>query len=173
MHKNPWYSKEVFDTPIKVSRAISKSGETPVFLDSTPLFLGEPIDNNIRRSADGLINELVRGELIHLSKNLGAIMRTDSDTARYAARLSAGQLTSSCTSDYIYSKIGSTVPSWVYQAAAEEVDNAMDKVVDMLLNYAPGFESEPVGTLMGMASDGSLRRIQKYCDELGDWYGRM
>lgn len=131
------------------------------------------IDNNIRRSADGLINELVRGELIHLSKNLGVIMRTDSDTARYVARLSAGQLTSSCTSDYIYSKIGSTVPSWVYQSAAEEVDNAMDKVVGMILNYAPGFESEPVDTLMGMASDGSLRRIQKYCDELGDWYGRM
>ena len=42
VHKNPWYSKEVFDTPIIVRRAISKSGETPVFLDSTPLFLGEP-----------------------------------------------------------------------------------------------------------------------------------
>ena len=31
-----------FDSSINVRRAISKSGETPVFLDSTPLFLGEP-----------------------------------------------------------------------------------------------------------------------------------
>ena len=58
-------------------------------------------------------------------------------------------------------------------SAAEEVDNAMDKVVDMILNYASDFESDPVDALMDMASDGSLRRIQKYCDELGEWYGRM
>ena len=94
------------------------------------------------------------------------------NTARYAARLSACQLTSNCNSDYIYSKIGGSVSSWVYQSAAEEVDNAMDKVVDMILNYVPDFESDPVGALMDVASNGRLSRIQKYCDELGDWYGR-
>ena len=43
MNKKPQYRQELFDDPSKTDGATRNSGETPVKLDTTPVFLGEPI----------------------------------------------------------------------------------------------------------------------------------
>ena len=129
------------------------------------------LDESMQRSADGLIHELVRGELIALSKNFASMMRlNDQNTIHYVARIVADQLTSEYSAEYIASKIQCSVPTWVCISAADEANEAMDKICNAITDYSLGFVSDPVEALEEMVKNGSIRFIKEYCDNLESRY---